>query len=322
MTSFSQFLTEANAIGSKFEQKIASNVNSWIKENGLQSKFKASRFQKISEAELVPEADGSRDEDYSDVVVDDLENGDQFFIECKKSIKDNIITTQFDVAEDFTLHPVQNVQRDAVDDDITLKLAYDLQNTSGFKKFASFLQERPDVLEWRTAPADFFFNRVDVDDKTLHMLMKMYNKIVKSGNTEADCKTFDMSLVREATRNMLAVALLWRLDTSNTWDICCADDLAYFGDLVRKHYLEDKEVPAKYLQLGDELFMSREGDNPLELGCPVLPSQITGKFYLKFTPRFGTGSMYITPRSSITDTLESSCSFKTRSKWPRRTNAK
>ena len=44
MTSFSQFLVEANSVGSKFEQKIARNVNAWIKYNKLQSKFKASRF--------------------------------------------------------------------------------------------------------------------------------------------------------------------------------------------------------------------------------------------------------------------------------------
>ena len=316
MTSFSQFLVEANSVGSKFEQKIARNVNAWIKDNKLQSKFKASRFQKISETEMMSEDDGARDEDYSDVVVDDLTTGEQFFIECKKNIKDNIITTQFDISEDYKLVPVKYVNRDPSDDPLDLRLAKDLESTDGFNKFVQFMESTTDVLKWPERPADYYFNRVQASDKTINSLIKLYNEMVDEGKTEADCKKFDGSLIRESTRNMLVVALLWKLDTANTWDICCAEGLDYFGDLVRKHYLDDKEIPAKYLQLGDDLFISNSEDNPFDIECQSFPSMLSGKFYLKFTPRFGTGSMYITPRSSITDDLESNCSFDTKDRWP------
>jgi len=180
----------------------------------------------------------------------------------------------------------------------------------------NFFQEPNDLVGGK-APADFYFNRTDATDKDINSLIDDYNAMVNGGETESDNKKFDKRLIRESTRNMLVVGLLWRLyDKRNTWDICCAEGLDFFGELIRKHYLEDKEIPAKYLQFGDDLFISDPNDNPLSINCDSLPEQINGKFYLKFTPRFGTGSMYITPRSSITDQLVSQTSFTDEDRWP------
>lgn len=88
MKSFLAFLneniSEANAIGSEFEQQIADNVQVWIEENGLDDIFVAKRYQNITED------DGNRDEDYSDVVVENLKTNEQIFIECKKHVTANI----------------------------------------------------------------------------------------------------------------------------------------------------------------------------------------------------------------------------------------
>ena len=62
--------------------------------------------------------------------------------------------------------------------------------------------------------------------------------------------------------------------------------------------------------------MLDEDDNPLGVSCSALPQDLVGKFDLKFTPRFGTGSMYLTPRSKMLSKLESNASFKTKERWP------
>lgn len=243
--------------------------------------------------------------------------GDKTFIECKQNAKDNVVTTMFDISDAFELVPVVGHDRAQSDDSLLLDLAQALQETDGFQKFKSFLVEETSWVKGGFSPADFYFNRQDINERDLQSLIKSYNKMVKSGEVEADNKKFDGKLIRESTRNMLAVGLMWRLyDKRNTWDICCAEDIGFFGQLVRKHYLEDKEVPAKYLQLGDDLFIADPNDNPLGINCDPLPENITGKFYLKFTPRFGTGSMYITPRSSMTDEFQSNASFLSKDRWP------
>lgn len=135
MYTFKDFLAEANAAGSKFEQKIARNVKAWLKANGLSSKFSASRYQQVTESKT-----GARDEDYSDIIVEDLENGSTFFIECKQKITDNIVTTMFDINEDFTLSQVIGRDREKTDDELLLRLSEDMQSTKKYQMFADFLQ--------------------------------------------------------------------------------------------------------------------------------------------------------------------------------------
>lgn len=318
MISFLQYLNEsralneANAAGSKFERKIADNINKWIKQNKLQNKFKASRFQNITEEE------GNRDEDYSDVIVEDLETGNKFFIECKQNGNDNVITTQFDIQEDYSLVPVKDKSREEVDDEILIQLASDIQQNAEYQKFIQFMQEETDWVRGGLCPADFYFNKQEINDKDLHSMIKSYNKMVKNGEVEADNKPFDGKLIRESTRNMLAVALMWRLyDKNNTWDICHIEEIPYFGDLIRKHYSEDKAAPAKYLQLGNfGVYSLDQADNPLNIDCQVFPQEVYGRYDMKFTPRFGTGSMYITPRSKMTSELPDSCSFDDEDRFP------
>lgn len=322
--SFKDFLLEANSAGSKFEQKIAKNINKWIKNNHLTNKFHASRYQSISESDDIVEQDGNRDEDYSDIVVDDLQNSTQFFVECKEILGTNIITTMFDINEqDFHLIPVKNKSREQIlDDELLNRFAADIFNTDEYQKFCDFLCTENDRIHTKASPADFYFDRQDINDQDLGILIHEYNKIVKDGEVEADNKPFDDKLIRESTRNTLAIALMWRLyDINNTWDICHLKDISYFNELVRKHYLEDKAMPAKYLQTGDRgLFILDENDNPLNIECDALPQTLNGRYDLKFTPRVGTGSCYITPRSKITDDLQSACSFANEDQFPQLLN--
>ena len=324
MISFLQFLNEANAAGSKFEQAVADAVQDWIVKNGLQKKWKASRFQTVTEDE------GTRDEDFSDVVVEDLETGEQFFIECKQNGADNIITTMFDIREndnksetqhrEFYLVPVEGKSRDEIQsgaDDPRNVLAHDLACNEDFQQFNEFISQPCELLD-DACPADFLLDKEDVTDQMLNKLMKAYNKLVDDGKTEADCKKFDGKLIRESTRNTLAVALARRLvDPRHTWDICKMEDFN-IGNLIRNHYAKEKAIPAKYMQLGkDGTYILQAGDNPLNLDCQVLPKEVIGSFWLKFTPRFGTGSMYITPRSKTTGELPETTSFMDEEKLPK-----
>lgn len=315
MTSFLEFagifFCESNAAGQKFEQKIARNVKKWIQESHLDKKFKAEHYQASS---ALKEEDG-RDEDYSDIIVEDSSSGEKFFIECKEA-KANFVTTQFDISEDGHVMPVSGKSRDIeVTDDASLRLAEMIQEDDSFQRFAEFLQQESDLLDG-VKPADLYFGKTDVTDGTLKSLMTRYNKFLKSGKAEADCKPFDQKLVREKTRNMLACGLCWRLeDPSRTWDICTIEKIDFFGDLIKAHYA-GKRIPAKYIQIDDDLFILNCSDNPLGIDCTVLPSSLIGRFDLKFTPRFGTGSMYVTPRSKLLSSLESNSSFKSRERWP------
>lgn len=313
MYTFKDFLAEANAAGSKFEQKIARNVKAWLKANGLDSKFSASRYQHMTESKA-----GARDEDYSDIVVENLETGDIFFIECKQKITDNIVTTLFDINEDFTLSQVVGRDRKKADDKLLQQLSEDMQSTKKYQMFVDFLQQPSKKLSGNITPADLYFSKADVNDRDLMKLISEYNKMVNDGLTEADCKKFDAHMIRESTRNMLAIALLWRtVDQMHTWDICTLDGISYFGDLIKKHYAKGKAVPAKYLQSGDAgLFLMSGRDNPLSIDCNVFPDGVTGKLTLKFTPRFGTGSCYMTPRSTVTSEMMSNCSFVDKELFP------
>ena len=87
---------------------------------------------------------------------------------------------------------------------------------------------------------------------------------------------------------------------------------------MRRHYSDGKAESAKYIQFGDDKLFRTSEDNPLNLvDVPVFPADINGEFTLKFTPRFGTGSVYITPRSEITSDLVSDYSFIDKKKWPK-----
>ena len=317
MTSFLDFagimLCEANSAGQKFEAKIAKNINKWISKNGLDGKFQASHYQAKSFSQ---KEDDGRDEDYSDIEIQMLESGnnEKIFIECKEK-KANFVTTQFDINEDGTVTPVVGKIREETSDEASLKLAELIQEDDSFQKFIEFLQLDNDLLGG-VKPSELYFGKRDVSDKTISQLMARYNKFLKTGEAEADCKPFDSKLVREKTRNMLACGLCWRLgDPKRTWDICSIKSIPFFSDLILAHYA-GKKIPAKYIQVDDDLFVLDKNDNPLCINCPELPRDLIGRFDLKFTPRFGTGSMYIAPRSKLLSQLESDVSFKTPEKWP------
>ena len=87
-------IAEANAIGSDFEQKTADMVSKWLVKNNLAKKYSAKRYQRLSED------DGARDEDFSDVVVEERKTGEKFFIECKEFERSNVLNLQFDIKTD------------------------------------------------------------------------------------------------------------------------------------------------------------------------------------------------------------------------------
>lgn len=313
MTSFLEFagilLCEANSAGQKFEQKIASNIKGWLQTHNLKN-FRASHYQcKTSLKE-----DDGRDEDYSDIEIEDTSTGSKFFIECKEK-KANFVTTQFNINEDGTVTPVAGKSRDPLEDEASQKLASLIEESEQFQKFIEFLDTQNPLLG-KSKPSQLYFGHEEVTDAVLKQLMAKYNKFLKTGEAEADCKPFDEKLIREKTRNMLACGLCWRLsDPSRTWDVCTVKDIPFFSDLVKSHYAS-KKIPAKYIQIDDDLFVLDEDDNPLGVSCSALPQDLVGRFDLKFTPRFGTGSMYLTPRSKMLSKLESNASFKTKERWP------
>lgn len=310
MISFQDFLLEANKAGSKFEIAVAQNVKHWLHVSNLDNEFQAERYQNASD-----DLEG-RSEDYSDIIVHNLNDGTSFFIECKQAVKTNIVTTQFDINDDFSLTPVSGKSRTPLEDDISNRLAHDIQRSDEYLKFVKFLTT-PNKFLNGNCPSSYYFNEIDVTDGQLGKAINKYNHLVDDGLVEADCKKFDLGTIRETTRNMLICGLCWRLfDESNTWDICHVEDIPYFSELVRQHYLEGKNIPAKYIQMNDELFVTNANDNPFNIDCTAFPNDIVGRFDLKFTPRFGSGSMYITPRSKILSDISSNSSFIDKERWP------
>lgn len=310
MLSFNGYLNESNKAGKPFEIEVMHSVEKWLHAMDLDSRFTVELYGDSTSQSL----DG-RSEDYSDILVKDLDDN-IFFIECKKSVKTNIVTTQFDISHEFTLIPVVGKSRTPLQDELSLKLAMDLSQTDEYMKFVQFLQRKMALLNGK-CPADFYFNNELATDSQLNKAISKYNSMVDHGEVEADCKKFDGDVIREATRNMLLCGLCWRLyDKSNTWDICHLNDIPYFSQLVRQHYLIGKSIPAKYMQMSNELFVMSSTDNPFNIECSEFPSDVLGKFDLKFTPRFGSGSMYVTPRSKIISDIESNSSFIDESRWP------
>lgn len=310
MSEFLEYLLEANSAGSGFEKKTASAVSKWLKHVGLSGKFTARRYQRVNES-------AKRDESFSDIVVENLETKDQFFIECKQETRANIITTQFDINRDFSLQAVKDRNRRLFENDTVSKLSQSIEKSDEYGKFREFMRKKFKLLGGRS-PSDFYFGDMDVEDPVLSKLVDKYNKMIENGECEADNKPFTMKMIRDSTRNVLACGLMWRIyDKDNTWDICHVDGLPFFGDLVRGHYSDEKEIPAKYMQFSDSLFVFDKDDNPLGADIDEFPAEINGRFDLKFTPRFGTGSMYLTPRSKISDKIRSNCSFLDRKRWPK-----
>lgn len=312
--SFMRFLAEANAVGSGFEQKTADSVQAWLEAKGLSKRWKASRYQTLSED------DGARDEDYSDVVVEEKKTGERFFIECKEFERSNVLNLQFDIRSDGSLSPVRGKNREKLsetEEERASPLVSSVAECEGYGDFIAFLNNRNRLLKG-LKPADFWDDPETDDAKRfLPSLISKYNGMVKDGKVEADCKEFDGKNLRGSTLNQLVCALCWRLsDPDRTWDICKVE-VPDIGRLVRRHYAEGKSEPAKYVQFGDDCLFRTSDENPLNLrDVPGFPTAAAGEFSLKFTPRFGTGSVYVTPRSEITSDFSSPCSFVNREKWP------
>lgn len=315
MTTFFEYLAESNSAGSEFEKLITKNVNEWLKSNDLSRKFKASHFQGGQSRKMIETEDlGGRSEDYSDIMIRHQDSGEVFFIECKEA-KANFVTIQFDFKEDGKVVPVFGKSREQLEDEVASRLAERIEENEGYQEFTEFLNSPCKLINDNT-PGDYWFNRKDADDQTIRSLMTKYNRFLKSGKAESDCKPFDSKLVRESTRNTLVCGLCWRLsDQRRTWDVFSVDDIDFFGELIQAHYAS-KKIPAKYIQVDDSLFVLNESDNPLRIDAPTLSKDLHGRFDMKFTPRFGSGSMYLSPRSKLTSKLESAASFKTKSKWP------
>ena len=126
---FGNFLAEANAVGAGFEEKTADMINEWLKQNGLDRRWTAKRFQKLSED------DGARDEDYSDVVVEERRTGDRFFVECKEYERSNVLNLQFDLKADGSVIPVKGKGRERLDEDeagLAAGLVDAIRNSGGF----------------------------------------------------------------------------------------------------------------------------------------------------------------------------------------------
>lgn len=316
--SFKDFLLEANAHGSQFEQLIADNVNKWLKMNRLADKLKCRRYQSVTESS------GSRDEDYSDVEIVDIDTGERNFIECKDGVKSNIVQIMFDIAENFSLVPVEGMSRTPIKDSkVIAKIGKDLESNSDYGEFVDFLQTPSKLIPGDIQPAQFLFNKVDVNERDLSKLKRLYNAKITGGKTQKNNGMIDAINDERGNRhrNMFAVAMMWRLvDPSHTWDICHLKDISYFRDAIRDHYLNRKAVPARYIQLGENgIYVFSKDDNPLNIDCDEFPAQVIGQIDLKFTPRDlkSGASIYITSRSKITSKiLLSNASFDNERRFP------
>lgn len=197
---------------------------------------------------------------------------------------------------------VKGLARDPVDSPVYRAFNEYIGKNREFLKFAEFLKSDLEIDGIEYCPGDFFFDKIDCDDATLRTLIDHYNKMIDDGLIGQRNKKFDINLIRETTINLLACGLLWRIsDVNHTWDICHINlNGTGFSKMICTHYLEEKAIPVNYIQIGENLlFRFNEAENPLNIECSVFPKNVIGKFDLKFTPRFGTGAMYITSRSKI-----------------------
>lgn len=245
MRSFTSFLYEANAVGSAFEKKTAQMVNLWLKKNNLTRLYDVRRFQSVFEKT------SGRDEDYSDIVVENLKSGEKFFIECKEVDRSNVMNLQFDIRENGDIVPVRSVGRKNLAEtelDLIGPFLSVIRKNPEYRGFIEFLNTRNPLLG-NVPPSEYYFDRADDADSLTPRLLEKYNDLVKSGGVEADCKKFDPKNIRPSTRSMLVCALCWRLsDPANrTWDIFHSSDIPRFGDMIRRHYSFEKKIPVRYI---------------------------------------------------------------------------
>lgn len=311
--SFMDFVAEANRRGSAFERRVASMVQKWLASNGLSRKWKAYRYQTLKED------DGARAEDYSDVAVEDLRTGERFFVECKEFEAANVLNVRFDVGSDGSLSPVRGAGRERLageDAEALAPLTSAILESDGFRSFVEFLNARTPLL--RNLRPAAFWDDAETDDAARFVgpLIRKYNKEVKSGGVQADCKQFDGDNLRKSTLNQLVVALCWRLsDSSRTWDICRVR-VPEAGAMLRRHCSDEMAEPAKYVQFGEDRLFATSSEDPLGISAPAFPASAECDFWLKFTPRFGVGGMYVTPRSEMTTELSSPYTFLDEDRWP------
>lgn len=289
MGEFLQFLAEHNQVGLNFEKKTAQNINKWLSENEMSEEFKASRFKPKK---------GQRSENFPDVYIQ-KKDGSGFFVECKEYSRANMINARFTINDDCSI---------TTNNPNYKNLAILLSKSEQFNKFKKFMLSKQKLLD-NKKPIDIYCGKQEFDVKKL---IPKYNKLVRNGFTESDCKEFDLDNIRKSTIGVMSCALAWRLINKCTWDICQIK--TNFQPYLLGKYGDDTNV--KYLQLGENLFVIDQNDNPLQIDVPALPNKIMGLFTLRFTPRFGVGGMYITPRSEIKDKLLSEIDFNKQSKWP------
>lgn len=309
-------IVEANAHGSVFEQKIADNIQLWLKHNNLNNRFSAERYQTLTEF------DGNRDEDYSDIVIYDKKSKNKIFVECKQSVADNISQLMIDLVQknDTVIPiPVKGINREPVEGDVYKALSKVIRKNDEFKAFISFLNTPIKFNKKTYLPRDFYFDNIECDNNTLVKLIHQYNNMIDSLDLTAQNQHFDPDVIRSTTINMLACALLWRLsDKTRTWDICHVPLHGIgFSKMIVTHYQTSKAEPVDYIQIGTNTLFRFTENNPLNIECDIFPEKLQGQFDLKFTPRLGTGSVYITSRSKIAETLSSSTSFGNEKKWPK-----
>lgn len=313
-----EHISEANAFGSEFEQYIADNIQEWINYNKLNKKFQVERYQTLTEF------DGNRDEDYSDIIIKDLSNDKQIFIECKKTLSDNISQVMIDFKEssDGRIVPLVVKGSNRINSNIPVYKAFEqfILKNDEFKKFLEFFNNSVLIDGIKFYPKNLYFNKYEIEDAKLNILIDKYNQLIDKNLLNSKNKKFNKELIRSTTRNMLACGLLWRLvDIKHTWDICHLNlNGSGFSKMICMHYLKEKAIPVNYIQFGEDLLFRFSEENPLNIECSIFPENVIGKFDLKFTPRFGTGSMYITSRSKIVEKLESNTSFGSdKNKWPK-----
>lgn len=289
MGNFLRFISEQNEVGLAFEKTTAKNVNKWLAEHGMSGEFKASRFKP---------GKGQRSENFPDVYVESADGG--FFIECKQYSRANMLNARFDIDENC---------RAKAKDEKYKGLADAINGSDQFGRFREFMTSGQKALGG-AKPIDVYAGKAKFDPKKL---VPRYNRMVRGGLVEADCKEFDTDVIRKSTAGAMSCALAWRLASRDaTWDICRVE--ADFGPYLLGKYGGDANV--KYIQLGPNLFTIDPDDNPLGIDAPAFPEKIEGVFSLRFTPRFGVGGMYITPRSELTGELRSERDFNCRDRWP------
>jgi hypothetical protein len=215
---------------------------------------------------------------------------------------------------------VKGIHREKAENEIYRVFENYLQSNKEFLAFEKFLNSDILVANTKFKPIDFYFNKKICDDLSLNLLIDEYNKMVDEGIFYSQNKKFDKNIIRRKTINMLACGLLWRIsDPTHTWDICHTRFSGPgFSKMIKEHYLNEKAVKVNYIQFGENAFYRFNEENPLNIDCEIFPKELSGKFDLKFTPRFGTGAMYITSRSSITQKLSTKSSFgNDENNWPK-----